>query len=63
MGQELFLTLILSVCTKTNDLDIYLEKITAKRLACMKTLSECGKAGKQYLDLNTFLSKCSKEIK
>lgn len=63
MGQELFLTLILSVCTKTNDLNIPPDTVTTKRLECMKTLTECGKVGLHYLELNSFLSKCYKEIK
>lgn len=63
MGQELFLTLILSVCSETNGLNMSVTYHANQRLECMQKLSSCGKNGQLYLPLDLFLNKCYKEIK
>ncbi len=63
MTEQLFLTLLISLCTKSNDLNYSHKELKYARLECMVELSKCAKKPKTkdgFISLQDFMEKCSK---
>lgn len=67
MTEELLLTLLISLCSKTNDLNFSYKDNMRAKLTCMAKMTECATDKttnfSSFLSLKDFMKKCSKENK
>lgn len=60
MTETAFLTLLLALCTQTNDRNYSHKELLMARLECMNTLTKC--ANKYRPNIEEFIQKCNKEV-